>query len=99
MKFAIACLSMICIASCGDARNERMTELVNRQKTLKDSIDYYHNAESYYYGKAKEAMSNPDSTKWKALADSSSNASILGMKRKKDLQQVEFSIDSLVKMK
>lgn len=76
-----------------------MTELVNQEKTLKDSIHYYHNSESYFYGKARNAMRDPDSTKWKALADSSSSSGILASLKENDLKAVEFSIDSLSKMK
>lgn len=75
-----------------------MARLLTKQKTLKDSIDYYHNSESYYKEKAKDAMRG-DTTKVHSLIDSITMSYICGRADETQLKTVEFSIDSLSKMK
>lgn len=102
MKFIMLCFTIVCILfySCGDSPNDLMGRLLNRKKQLTDSIDYFNNSESYYRGKAKEAMrSGADTIHWQSFADSSTMASSAARAMGKELKETEFSIDSLSKMK
>lgn len=100
MKSLILCLSIACaiICSCGITRNDLMSSLLNQQKSLKDSIDYYRNTESFFKGKARDIIGS-DSLKANALIDSSTAAWSLGRDASEKLKAVDFSIDSLSKMK
>jgi len=71
-----------------------------RKKALEDSISLAHNAESYYRAKASDAIkTSADTAVWQRLVDSSTAQWSLGKTQEKELQAVEFSIDSLSKMK
>ena len=77
-----------------------MTKLVNEKKIAEDSITYYSNCESFYHDRVKEMMhAGADSVIIKKTLDSSlqcyGNRYILSAR----LKEIDFSIDSLSKMK
>lgn len=96
MKYLIIALLFI---SCSN-RNKVITDLMNQKKATEDSISLFSNYESYYLAEAKKSMhSSEDSTRWNPLADSSTYYYGRGLDLKKQLKSIEFSLDSLSKMK
>ena len=93
---AIVCAFLI---SCGNNRNELMTKLINDKSALQDSITEYSYKEKDFYSKAKSSMHDTDTTLWHKLADTSTQFFMAGIHAKDKLQRIDFSIDSLSKMK
>lgn len=73
-----------------------MTSLVNEKKIVGDSILIVHGYEGQYQDKAKEAS---DTTASHKLIDTSTSYYAIGLRLKERLQEIDFSIDSLSKMK
>jgi len=94
--FLAYCFSL---CSCGDNHNSLMTSLMNEKKSLEDSAKDAMHYEHYYYNQAKEKMRDPDTTLWKRLSDTSVMYSAKGRAFEKRLNALQFSIDSLEKMK
>jgi hypothetical protein len=85
--------------SCSN-NNNLTTQLLNEKKVVEDSIKDFSNYESYYTQKAKEEMhTSHDSLKWKPILDSSTYYFSQGHALKEKLKTIEFSLDSLSKMK
>lgn len=93
-KLIVAALLM---SACSNGRNELMTGLVNEKKVLEDSIAIAHGYEVDFNTRAYQAKE--DTVKSFALADSSGKMFGVGLRLKERLKAVEFSIDSLSKMK
>jgi hypothetical protein len=89
--------------SCGADKNKMKTDLINKQKSLKDSLEYYERIES----NAKisvDTLTDLDLLKISgAFLDSFSKIRIDNLpnivRKQKELEQINFSIDSLIKMK
>jgi len=100
MKVSALFLVVLTLAACSSSRNEVMTGLINQKKSLEDSINTAGQNEQAYMAKSKQAISaGKDSTVWGALADTSGIYWRQGRELEKRLKNVEFSIDSLSKMK
>jgi hypothetical protein len=81
-------------------RNDLTTQLLNDKKATEDSIKDASNYNSYYLQKAKEEIhGSNDTLKWKPLIDSSTFYFFKGHTLKEKLKTIEFSLDSLSKMK
>lgn len=92
-------LLILIFASCSN-RNDINTKLVNEKKATEDSIKEASNIESYYMQRAKEEIrSSHDSLKYLPLVDSSTYYFGRGHALKEKLKAIEFSIDSISKMK
>jgi hypothetical protein len=92
--------TFLLFAACFNGKNESMTHLVNSKKITEDSIETYSFLESKWLQQAKDEMhSSHDSLKWKPMADSSAYYFGKGHTAKEKLNGIEFSIDSLSKMK
>lgn len=81
--------------SCSD-RNAITTGLLNEKKVAEDSIEIAKNLEGLYMRKAK---STRDSLVWKPLIDSSVHFFKVGQELNKRLTQINFSLDSISRMK
>lgn len=91
---------LIAILSACSNNNGLTTQLLNRKKTLEDSLQEAKNLETYYIRRAKtEIHEGADSLKWSASADSSGYFFRRGRDLKNELKNIEFSIDSISKMK
>lgn len=87
MKLVIIALT-ICIAGCAsktENRNEVMTKLINQKKTIEENIVLAHGSESIFNKKN--------------LADSEAKYWNDGRLLNEKLKAINFSIDSLEKMK
>lgn len=95
---------IICVLffSCKANNNELMSNLLNEKKALEDSISAYKTIEAGYDNKLNEP-GNADTaimaTDNNPLVDSSVKYSHLGKSAAKRLAKINFSIDSLTKMK
>lgn len=90
---------MVVLFACSN-NNNLTSRLLNDKKATEDSIKEAANYESYYMQKAKEEMrATHDSLKWQPLADSSTYYFEKGHAFKEKLKAIEFSMDSLSKMK
>jgi hypothetical protein len=96
MKVLSISLACILFFGCSDNRNNLMTSLVNQKKVVEDSIQIAHGYEMTYEEKAKESH---DSTIWKPMVDTQMIYFAAGIRLKKRLEEIEFSVDSLSKMK
>lgn len=93
-------LAIIIILSACTDRNDLTTQLLNEKKAIQDSIKDASNYESYYLQKGKDEMhASHDSLKWQPLIDSSTYYFSKGRAYKEKLKGLEFSLDSLSKMK
>lgn len=93
-------LVALVFTSCGDNRNDQMTKLINQKKVIEDSVKTCQYLESSFLSKAKAEMNaSRDSLKWHPLVDSSTTYYMSGHRLKNKLKEVDFSIDSLSKMK
>ena len=100
MKKPLTIIAIALVCSCSHSRNELMTDLINKKKALEDSIKDVGNYELYYMNRSKEAVhADKDSTVWGALADTSGIYWRKGRDYQDQLKAIEFSIDSLSKMK
>lgn len=98
MKYISFTLTIFLFACSNN--NNLTTQLLNEKKTIEDSIKDAGNYESYYTQKAKEEMhASHDSLKWQPLADSSTYYFGKGRALKEKLKSIEYSLDSLSKMK
>lgn len=96
--FKLLIIIIVC-ASCSN-RNRYMTQLMNEKKTTEDSISLVGNYASYYMQRAKEEMhKGSDSLTWSKLVDSSTYFYGCSRALQEKLKSVEFSIDSLSKLK
>jgi hypothetical protein len=85
--------------SCSN-NNTTTTYLVNEKKSLEDSIAETKNKEDYYTRKSKEEIkSEADSLKWQTSADSAGQYYRKGQDLKAKLKAVNFSLDSISRMK
>jgi hypothetical protein len=99
MKHLLTILIINTLYSCSN-RNNLTTQLLNDKKATEDSIKDATNYEAYYKEKATEEMhASHDSLKWMPLSDSSTYFFARGHALKKRLKDIEFSLDSLSKMK
>jgi hypothetical protein len=73
-----------------------MTNLMNEKKVVEDSILIAHGYESDFEQKAKGSH---DSLIWKPMLDSQMKYYGAGTRLKSRLEELNFSIDSLSKMK
>lgn len=94
MKKVIPCL-LILAASC-NSKNQQMTSLLNRQKDLKDSINI-----SFAISKdfEKSYQTEIDSVKKQQLLDSEILYNTLSFSYELKKRLIDYSIDSLSKMK
>lgn len=100
MQKSTVVLLLVTLFSCGESKNQLMTKLINDKKMLEDSANACRYYESEFTKKAKAAMrNNPDTNQWKRLADSSSKYFGLGHSAREQIAAIDFSIDSLSKMK
>ena len=100
MKITVIALSLSLIVGCSNGRNELMTQLINQKKIMEDSISTYSYLENKWLQQSKEEIhSTADTVKWKASADSSGYYFGKGLGAKRKLQGIDFSMDSLSKMK
>ena len=77
-----------------------MTALLNQKKILEDSVKYYHGSELIFEDSSKAvAHSTHDSTKYLPLADSQTKYWNLARLANGQIKELDFSIDSLSKMK
>jgi len=77
-----------------------MTKLINEKKTMGDSIKYYHGSELMFEDSARQiAHATHNSAKYLPLADSQSKYRGLAYNATKKIKAIDFSIDSLSKMK
>lgn len=81
-------------------RNDIATQLLNEKKATEDSIKESANYESYYMQLAKDEMrASHDSLKWQPLIDSSTYFFGRSHTLKERLKAIDFSLDSLSRMK
>ncbi len=92
----ILCALLIC---CTDNKNKLMTKLINDKKVMQDSLLNYQYMENDFSAKAKNSMRDPDTTLWHSYVDSSTAYFMAGHKAKGRIAEIDFSIDSLSKMK
>ena len=98
-KLLIMALAAISVISCNN-KNSKMTELIKQKKVLQDSMQYYHGTELLFNDSShRVAHSTHDSTIYLPLADSESKYWNLNRLATNRLKDIEFSIDSLEKMK
>ena len=98
-KILFAGLFVIELSACSN-KNNLAAQLLNEKRVVEDSIDLAHNYESYYKEQAKNYMhGGNDSAKWKDFADSSSFFYVKGRSLSERLRAINFSIDSLSRMK
>lgn len=77
-----------------------MSSLLVSKKTMEDSVSLAHNYEGYYQDKAKKQMNEgADTVTWHKSVDSSTFYWAEQQSLKEQLKAVNFSIDSLSKMK
>lgn len=91
--------SILLIVGCSN-RNDITTQLLNDKKAINDSILEANRLEKFYMSRSKsEIHSGEDSLKWSASADSAGYFFRKGMDLKQRLKALEFSIDSISRMK
>lgn len=98
----ILIIAIIMIAGCNSApdRNEVMTKLINEKKVIEDSIEITEGGTAMYEAKAKESLhATHDTAIAYPFSDTSALYFGLGIKLKERLKAVNFSIDSISKMK
>lgn len=102
MKRLIVILSVIFVGCSGGKKdkNEIMTDFLNERKATEEGIKSAKYHEDDFQQKAKtEIRASHDTLKWHPLIDSSTVYYMKGDSLKKRLKDIEFSIDSLSKMK
>ena len=100
MKKIILLYAVIVFIGCGENRNDTMTRLVNEKKVITDSIAIVNGMEGIFEDSSKSALyAGKDSVFYTSLADSSVKYFGFGHNMKERLEAVDFSIDSLSKMK
>jgi hypothetical protein len=101
MKFFIICLfSVSFLLGCQNSQNELTTKLLNEKKMLEDSLSICKGGEQIYLSKAKEVMhATHDTLLYNPLVDSSTYFFGKGLAVKQRLKDIDFSLDSLSKMK
>lgn len=87
--------ALLLLTAC-NSRNSLMTDLVNKKKQKEDSINVYKNDIVYFDGLSHNEK---DTVKSKQFLDSSIFSEINMDRVKEELKAVQFSIDSLEKMK
>lgn len=91
---------LLLILSACNGRNELMTKLVNERKTLIDSQAYYKQSEDDRQSRAMNLdIKGADSNQWKLIIDSAKSDYINRSRIDVRIPQLNFSIDSLSKMK
>lgn len=99
MKY-LSIFIVVIVTACSSNNNNITTQLLNEKKAMEDSIKGASNYESYYLQKAKEEMhASHDSLKWQPLSDSSTYYYGKGRTFKERLKALDYSLDSLSKMK
>lgn len=100
MKNILTCLvAILFIIGCND-KNKTMTNFIIKKKILEDSVNVASFLEYKFLDSSKSIMHNThDTLQYYPLADSSVKYSLLGHKIKERLIAIQFSIDSLSKMK
>lgn len=102
-KQIIFLLLLTLLNSCGGNKNTIMTDLINKQKVIKDSLDYYERIEN----NAKlsvDTLTDIDLLKvGETFLDSFHKIRIDNQpnifRKQKELEQVNISIDSMSRMK
>lgn len=98
-KIILALVTLACMG-CGESKNQLMTKLINKKKPLVDSVEMAGLKETEYMLKAKAAVRDgEDSTVWHSYIDTSTLYLIHKSELSDQLNGIEFSIDSLSKMK
>lgn len=99
MKYLLSMGLFVFLFACSN-KNDITTQLLNEKKATEDSAKDAASYESFYLQKAKEEMrSSGDSLKYKPLIDSSTYYFGRSHALKEKLKALEFSIDSIAKMK
>jgi len=103
MKIISIFLLLTAFLSCGVDKNKLMTDLINKQKTIKDSLDYFERIENNAQ-LSVDTLTDFDLLKIsKTFLDSFSKIRMNNLpnivRKQKELEQINFSIDSLTKMK
>jgi hypothetical protein len=99
MKAIITAIVCALLLGCGDNKNELMTKLINDKRAMEDSLLNYQYMENNFMKKAKTSIKDPDTSLWHRFADSSTAYYMAGHNAKNKLDRIDFSIDSLSKMK
>lgn len=91
---------LLLILSACNGRNELMTKLVNERKMLLDSQAYYKQSEDDRQARALNIdIAGADSNQWKLIIDSAKSDYINRSRIDVRIPQLNFSIDSLSKLK
>lgn len=99
MKFVLPLFIFVLLLSCSNS-NDFTTQLLNEKKQTEDSIKLSADLERQYMARSKQEIQNgSDSTVWLSLADSSGYYYRKGLGLKEKLKSIEFSLDSLSRMK
>jgi spore coat polysaccharide biosynthesis protein SpsF (cytidylyltransferase family) len=96
-------LLLTLLNSCGADKNKLMTDLINKQKAIKDSLDYYERIENNAQ-LSVDTLTDFDLLKInETFLDSFSKIRMNNLptivRKQKELEKINFSIDSLTKMK
>jgi len=91
----------LCILAfaCGQSKNDLMTKFLNEKKIMTDSISYYQNAQSYYKDQAKRVYDENNFGPSTLYIDSGTKAFMNEHNATARIKELDFSIDSLSKMK
>lgn len=92
----ISIVNLLFLASCGNPTNESMTRLLNRKKEINDSIPLYKYEEDKYLNLT---LDEKDSVRKTQLTDSFLFNGLRRAELIDELKAIDFSIDSLQKMK
>ena len=96
MKTLIICAITLSLMSCGQSRNDLMTQLMSDRKTSNLKLSNLRFDEKEYQKKALDR--NIDSATQKLLIDSSAKCWSEAFNLEKKIKAINFSIDSLEKM-
>jgi hypothetical protein len=96
MKHIFALAFVTAILSCSNSKNEQMADLLNRKKLIRDSIPLYKYNVDFFMNKAVDEKDSVLKIRYKDSCLSNESRRLL---LKDKLEKVEFSIDSLQKMR
>ena len=99
MKHILLLITGALVIGC-TGHNELRTRLLNKSKQLQDSVGYYSINEKDYAQKSKTSATNlKDTITWKVMVDSSAHFFHLKEHAQEKLKAINFSLDSLSRMK
>lgn len=99
MKYSLPILTIAFSFSCSN-KNDLTAQLLNEKKVLSDSVVRAQNKQQYYFEKSfTERSKGTDSLVWSALHDTSTIYLGQVIDIQKRLKAIEFSLDSLSRMK